>query len=254
MLKVDAALPILLDPDGTGSAYTLLRAAMMSHAGRRRLWMACGCDPEPEIATGRILQATVAIPGAMWRGNVVTIETTLPDTIVASLPGRWATDVMDHPALKGRVIAEAHNAQGTCMTLRPQTVALRDLGGVTAWRRALTTLTVAGDLVDTFRTRNRLRSMARRGEAIEASRLDTCDAGFDMTIFLMSMTSMMLAWAVACFMQGLNDPKWQIPVSTVACVIGVIAAVSAAITWRLSFEFSVSDDAVIMPPWLKRNQ
>ncbi len=251
MLKVDASLPVLLDPEGTGKAYTLLRGAMASHVGRRRLWMACGSDPMPAITKDHIIQATVNTPGAAWRGNIVTFDAILPDTIVADLSGRAATDMVDHPALRDRIIQDAHNGQGTHVTLVPKTIPLRDLPGVTRWTRAMTLMTMAGDLVETLRTRQRLRSMARRKEPIEASKMETCDAGFDMTVFIMSMTTMLLMWAVICFLQGMQDPQAQISNSTIAWILGAMTAASAFITWRLSFEFSISDDAIVMPPWLR---
>lgn len=263
MLKVDASLPILLDPRGTGRAYTLLRRGVASPVGRRHLRQACGTDPDPliftiyrretpiaEDGTDHVLHVTFAMKGALWRNDAITLDAVLPDTMLAGMPGRPATDVIDHPAVAGRVVRGARNDKGLLLTLEPRLVALRDIPGATPWRRVLTTMMIVGDGIETVLTRERLRCMARRGVEIPARSMDTCRSGIDPLNVIVAMSAQMMALSMLAIGAGLLF-GYAMSFAALKWTLAAMAAASLLYAWRAAFEFDISYDAIEMPPWLR---
>lgn len=251
MLKVDASLPALLDPEGTGRAYVLLRRGISNPAGYRRLWQACGVDPKPHKTPEGVVLATFASAGATWRENTVTLDMILPETVTTQLAGRAATDLIDHPAVQGRIIESARTQGTTQVALLPEYIPLAHLPGVTRRVRIRTWAALLGDRIETLMTWERLRSMARRNEPIGAASMETCDAGLDMTIFIMSMTVISLMLAVVTFFWGVTGHSGEMSLATLGLILAGMSAISLLIAWRLSFEFQVSEDALVMPPWVR---
>jgi hypothetical protein len=266
MLKVDASLPILLDPEGTGRAYTLLRRGVASPVGRRHLRQACGTNPEPMIFTiyrpetsiaedgaDHVLHVTFAMKGALWRTDAITLDVVLPDTMLADMPGRSATEVIDHPALAGRVVRGARNDKGLLLTLEPETVALRRIAGVTPWRRVLTTMMIVGDEIETVLTRERLRRMARRGGDIPAHSMDTCRSGIDPLTVIVAMSAQLMALSMFALGAGLFL-GYEMSFAALEWTLATMAVASLLFAWRAAFEFQISDDAIQMPPWLREGK
>jgi hypothetical protein len=75
-----------------------------------------------KVEDGRIDAATLNLPGLQFAGNgrtAVLITADIPQTVVASLPGRRLRDVVDHPAVAraGPIRIEAADVQNGHLTL-----------------------------------------------------------------------------------------------------------------------------------------
>jgi len=258
MTEVDPSLPMLLDPDGNGRAYHLLRRSIHSYTGQRALLVASHTPGGDCFSTPLAIVSPFTTGDAVWCGRSIDTGQRLPDTVLDAMIGRPASDVVDHRAAHGRRIdgTEIDDDGHAVIRMDERTIGIAALPGVTRRLRMTTTARIAVDRVTDVLVWLRLRHGARRRDA--RSNLP-CGGpfGFSMVTALFATSAFLLAWIIGIILTMRLSPETMntlgmlgvmvmlaLPLASSACA-GIAYA-----RWR-AFPYRARPREMLQPPWLR---
>lgn len=263
---VDASIPHLLPEQNAFGGWRLIfERAIRSRSGLRALWRTTGAVALPHISSTKHISLPIQIGPMVWNDRYINIDGVFPQTLSTALVGKDAKHVVNHSASIGRIINNVdtgidHTQQlfvlydnyktyqnYTCVCLDSRNIKISQLKGGLACHILLPIWTVI-DLATDRIIWLRLRGMARRGKHIECARMNTARRAFDFAgAFAVCFAT--LCTAISIFLM-LGYLGFNVTDATLVAMMGSCFATGVAYGHISAFDFSISDDAMVLPPWL----
>lgn len=244
-------------------ALVLMHSAMRTCKGAGRVWHRLGMTgqvPDPYWGYAPI----VKYKGTTLHCNGITVPQIMPETVSETCVGRPATDLIDHPAARGRTITSVRSGEKeTVILMNPTPVK----GGQNIMRVVASvagTPLVAIDLLADKVAKARIRLRVRMGgDPGYQGPMTQAGNGFMMNVGHSCTTT---PFGTTTVLDGVIISTMLMPAAMIMLILsrrdvggaGVLAilascvVMAAAAAWWRAFELTVDDGAYVMPSWRLR--